>query len=269
VGMMVVLWLVLLTRVVRRSSMDGRLCALMCARMTGRAVAGTGEQRREADRDDRADLSSPPGQLGEAAKPRVPRVIPGMTGPDRVAGVGIRVCPALAPGGRRACRVGRRAGKRRVARVGVVDRPTSRTALQVPAGRRMAVGAAREGVLCCPVRRAEVWRVGAMWGMAREWALGKPVDRAEPGTVGALQRMHGVLAQAAVGAPPTSPFPIHLGGLGAHWRRCRLAGVGGVVRTLAEGCPVRAAGLPGPVVCRWFIIFMHIRQHSRAGVKCS
>ena len=207
--MVVVLWLVLLMRVVRRSSMDGRLCALMCARVSGRAVGGTGEQGREADRDDRADLSSPPGQLGEAAKPRVPRVIPGMTGPYRVAGVGIRVCPALAPDGRRACRIGRRAGRNGVALIGVVGRPISRTAFQVPAGRRMAVGAAREGVLGCPVGRAEVWRGAVTWGMTRERALGGPVDWAEPGTAGAFQRMHGVQAQAAVGAPPTSPFPLH------------------------------------------------------------
>jgi len=271
VGMVVVLWLwlVLLMRVVRRGSMDGRLCALLCADMTGRTVGGTGEQRREADRDDRADLSSPPGQLGEAAKPRVPRGIPGMTGPDRVAGVGIRVCPALAPEGRRACRIGRLAGRSGVALVGVVGRPISRTALQLPAARRMAAGAARDGVLCCPASRAELWRVAVTGEMARERALGGPADRAEPGTVGAFQRMHGVLAQAAVGAPPTSPFPRHEGGLGALWGNCRLAVVGGVVRMLAEDCPIRAAGLPGPVVCRWFVVVMHIRQHSRAGVKGS
>jgi hypothetical protein len=61
--MVVVLWLVLLMRVVRRGSVDGRLCAVLCGGIIGRAVGGAGEQRHEADRDDCTDLSGPPAQL--------------------------------------------------------------------------------------------------------------------------------------------------------------------------------------------------------------
>jgi hypothetical protein len=153
--MVVVLWLVLLMRVVRRGSMDGRPCAVLCAGVTGRAVGAAGEQRHEADRDDRTDLSGPPAQLGKPTKSSVPRGVSGMAGPDRIAGVGIEVCPALAPEGRRGRGIGRLAGQSGVALVGVVGRPIGRTALLGPTGRRTAVGVTREVVLSCPVSRAE------------------------------------------------------------------------------------------------------------------
>src|SRR5215469_18912675 len=112
--MVVALWLVPLMRV-GRGRVHGRLSALLRAGMTGRVVGGAGEQGREADRNDRTNLSGPPRQLGEAAKPSVPRGIPGMAGPDWVAGVGIVVRPALAPDGRRARGIRRRAGRSGVA----------------------------------------------------------------------------------------------------------------------------------------------------------
>src|SRR5262252_2673452 len=197
--MVVALWLVLLMRVVDRGSVDGRLGAVLCAGLIGRAVGGTGEQRHEADRDDRTDLSGPPAQLGETAKPRVPRGVPGMAGPGRVTGVGIEVGPALAPGGRHPCGMGRLArnrvrgmarnpvrgmarnrvsrlvGKDGMALVGVEGRPIVRAALYGAAARLIAAGVVRVSVLC--------------------W----PVSRAGPGRAGEFRCPRGVLARAAAG----------------------------------------------------------------------
>jgi hypothetical protein len=255
---MVVPWLVPFMRVVRRGSVDGWLGALLRPRVTGRAVRCTGEQRGETDRDDRADLSGPPGQLGEAAKPRVPRGIRGMAGPHWVTRAGIVVCPALAPEWHRPRGIRRRAGKSGVWRVGVVRRPVGRTALQVAAGRYLAVGVVRVGVLRCPVSRAEPMGVAGMRGMARIGVLRRPAGRAEGGSAGRFWRLRRVLAQAAVDRA-------RMPGLGIG----RLAGAGGVVLALAGGRPVRVVGLPGPVVCRGFIAVTHIRQHSTARVKGS
>jgi hypothetical protein len=174
VMMVMFMWL---GSVVGRGGVDGRLCG----HLSGRAVGGAGEQGHEADRDDRADFSSPPGQLGEAAKSLVPRVACGMAGPDRVTGVRIVVRPALAPGRYRPCgiwrwvgrlaksgirrrggwriwgtagrEIGRLAGQGGVTLVRVVGRPIGRTALHGAAVRRMAVGAGEAVVLCCPVSR--------------------------------------------------------------------------------------------------------------------
>jgi len=86
-----------------------------------------------------------------------------------------------------------------------------------------------------------------------------PVGRAESGSAGRLRRLRGVVAQAA-----------------ANWARRRGRGIGrgnsrlaGVVMVLAGGCRVRAAGLPRPVVCLWFIAVTHTPQHSTARVKGS
>jgi len=255
---MVVLWLVPLMRVVGRGSVDGWLGALLCRRVTGRAVRRAGEQRRETDRDYGADLSGPPGQLGEAAKPRVPRGRRGMAGPHWVTGAGIVVCPALAPEWHRLRGVRRLAGKNGWGRVGVVRRPVGGTALQVGATRHMAVGVVWVGVLRCPVSWAEPMGVAVMRGMARIGVLRRPAGRAEGGSAGRLWRLWKILAQAAVDRARMPDL-----GIG------RLAGAGGVVLALAGGRPVRVVGLPGPVVCRGFIAVTHIRQHSTARVKGS
>jgi len=255
VVMVVALWLVLFMCVVDRGRVDGRLGAVLCAGLIGRAVGGTGEQRHEAHRDDRTDLSGPPAQLGEAAKPRVPRGVPGMAGPGRVTGVGIEVGPALAPGGRHPCGMGRLArnrvcgmarnrvssmarnrvssvarnrvsglarngisrlvGKDGMALVGVEGRPIVRAALHGAAARLIAAGVVRVSVLC--------------------WLI----SRAGPGRAGEFRCPRGVLAQAAAGP--------------ARGRALRARpGIGrkaGGVLTLAGACPIRAASLPGPVVC--------------------
>jgi len=229
--MVVALWLVLLMRVVDRGSVDGRLAAVLGAGLSGRAVGGTGEQRHEADRDDRTDLSGPPAQLGETAKPRVPRGVPGMAGPGRVTGVGIEVGPALAPGGRHPCGMGRLArnrvrglarngisrlvGKDGMALVGVEGRPIVRAALHGAAARLIAAGVVRVSVLC--------------------W----PVSRAGPGRAGEFRCPRGVLARAAAGPA---------GGRALRARPGIGRKIGGVL-TLAGACPIRAASLPGPVVC--------------------
>ncbi len=180
----------------------------------------TGEQRHETDRYDRADLGGSPGQLGEAAKPRVPRGVGGVAGPDGVTGVGIVVRPAKAPRGRGARGIRRPAGNRRAVLVGVVRQPIGRTALQGSAACRGAVGVARVGILRHPVGRAGPWRTGRFRRLLRE------------------------LVQVVAG-------PVREPGRSTGRGNGRLAGVGGVVR------PLRAAGLPGPVVCRWFIAVTH------------
>jgi len=154
--MVVVLWLVPLMPVVGRGGVDGWLGALLCPGMTGGAVRCAGEQRRETDRYDRTDLSGPPGQLGEAAKPHVPRGIRGMAGPQWVtrAGAGIVVCPSLPPEWRRVRGIGRLAGNRWLGRI--VRRPMDRTALQVAAARYIAVGVVGIVVLRCPAGRARM-----------------------------------------------------------------------------------------------------------------
>jgi hypothetical protein len=231
--MVVVTVLMRLVRMVDRGGVDGRFCG----RLTGRAVGGAGEQRHEADRDDRADLSGPPGQLGETAKSLVPRVVRGMAGPGRVTGVGIVVRPDLAPGRRRprgirrwmgrlaksgirsiggwriwsmAGRgIGRLAGQGGVTPVGVVGRPIGRTALHGAAVRRMAVGVAEAGVLSCPIIR-----VARRPGRGEVWVGGGN-------------------------------------------------GTAGVVLALAGICPVRAAGLPGPAGFRFFIVVTHTNSTAQ------
>jgi hypothetical protein len=214
---MMLVWFSCVVSMVGRGGVDGRLCG----DLTGRVVGGAGEQRHEADRDDRADFGGPPGQLGKAAKSLVPRVVRGMAGPDRVAGVGTVVRPALAPGrhrprgiwrwmGRPTKRgirrisgiwslagrgIGRLAGQGGLTLVGVVGRPIGRTALHGPAIRRMAVGAGEAGVLCCPVSR-----VAATGGMTWIWALRWLTGRAQLGRAGRFQRWRAV--QAAGGATP-------------------------------------------------------------------
>jgi hypothetical protein len=259
VVVVVVLWPVPLMRVRGRGGVDGRLGALLCFRMAGRAVRGTGEQRRESDRDDRTDLSGPPRQLGEAVKPCVPRCICGMAGPQWVTGVGIVACPTLAPEWHRLRGIWKLAGKGGVALVGVVRQPVVRTAFQGAAARCMTVGVVRVGVLRCPASRADPGRVAVTRRMVRIGVLRRPVGQAERGSAERLPRLWGVLPQAAVG--PARP------GLSVGRGSSRLAGTRGVVLALAGGWPVRAAGLPGPVVCQWFIIVTHILQHSTARVK--
>ena len=261
--MVLALWLVLLVRVVDRGGVDGRLGAVLSAGLMGRAVGGTGEQRHEADRDDRTDLSGPPAQLGQTAEPRVPRGVPGMTGPGRVTGVGIEVCPALAPGGRHAC------GIRRLARNRVSGLARNRVS---GLARNRVSGLARNGISLVArngislLARNRVGRLVGNGGMALVGVDGRPigrtalhgaaarliaagvvrvsvlcwlVSRAEPGSAGEFRWPRGVLAQAAAGPPRRRAL------------RAR-PGIGrrvGAVLTLAGACPIRAASLPWPVVC--------------------
>ena len=242
----VVLWLM---RVVGRSSVDGWLSARLCTRVSGCAVRGPGEQGHEADRNDRADLGGPPGQPGEAAKPCVPRGIPGMAGPDRVAGVRIEVCPALAPEWRRACRISR-LGRNRISRLGnnemnrlvgkggvalvkVGGQPIGGAALHGAAVRRMAVGVVGVSILC------------------------GPVSRAEPGSAGEFRRPRAVLTRARAGPARRRALRTHQGN-GRLVRR---------VMTLAVACPVWTAGLPGPVVCWLFVAVTHMRSTAQPLLK--
>ena len=234
---MVVVVLARLVDMMGRGGVDGRFCGRLTGRAVGGGVGGAGEHRHEADRDDRADLSGPPGQLGEAAKSLVPRVVRGMAGPDRVTGVGIVVRPDLAPGRRRprgiwrrmgrlaksgirsiggwrvwsmAGRgIGRLAGQGGVTLVWVVGRPIDGTALHGAAGRRMAVGVGEAGVLCCPIIR-----VARRLGRGEVW-----VGRGD--------------------------------------------GIAGAVLAVAGICPVRAAGLPGPVGFRFFIVVTHTNSTAQ------
>ena len=277
--MVLALWLVLLVRVVDRGGVDGRLGAVLSAGLMGRAVGGTGEQRHEADRDDRTDLSGPPAQLGQTAEPRVPRGVPGMTGPGRVTGVGIEVCPALAPGGRHACGI-RRLARNRVSglarnRVSGLARNRvsglARNGISLLARNRVS-GLARNGISLVArnqvgrLARNRVGRRVGNGGMALGGVDGRPigrtalqgaaarliaagvvrvsllcwlVSRAEPGSAGEFRWPRGVLAQAAAGPPRRRAL------------RAR-PGIGrrvGAVLTLAGACPIRAASLPWPVVC--------------------
>ena len=126
----------------------------------------------------------------------------------------------------------------------------------------MAVGVVQVGVLRRPVSRAEPMEVAITRGMAWIGVLRCPVGRAESGSAGRLWQLCGVLAQAAADRT-------RMPGLGIGRGNAELAGAGWVVLALAGGCPVRAVGLPGPVVCWWFITITHIRQHSTARVKGS
>jgi hypothetical protein len=234
--MVVVLWLVPLVRLVGRGSVGGRLGVQLCVRSTRRAVGCAGEQRHETDHDDRTDLSGSPGQLGEAVKPRVPRGIRGVAGPDRVTGVGIVACPALRPEWRRSPGIRRPVSRGGVALVWVICQPISGTALQLAAMHRVAVG----------VVRVEI--------------RGRPAGRAEPGSTRRFRRACAVQAEAAAG-------PVRRPGLGIGRVKSRLAGVGGEVLWLVADCPVRAAGLPGPGVCWRFIVVWHVRQDSTGSVK--
>ena len=218
--------------------MGGRLGVQLCVRGTGRAVGCAGEQRHETDHDDRADLSGSPGQLGEAVKPRVPRGIRGVAGPDRVTGVGIVACPALRPERRRSLGIRRPVSRGGVALVGVICQPISGTALQLAAMHRVAVG----------VVRVEI--------------RGRPAGRVEPGSTGRFRRPCAVQAEAEAAAGP-----VRRPGLGIGREKSGLAGVGGEVLWLVAGCPVRAAGLPGPGVCWRFIVVWHVRQDSTGSVK--
>ena len=234
--MVVVFWLVPLVRVVDRGSVDGRLGVRLCVRGTGRAVGCAGEQCHETDHDDRADLGGSPSQPGKPAKPRVPRGIRGVAGPDRVTGVGIVVCPALAPQWPRSRGIRRPSRNGGVALVGVVHQPIVGTALQWAAVHRMTVG----------VVRVEI--------------SARPAGRVEPGGNRRFRWPSEILVEAAAG-------PVRRPGLGIGRGKGRWAGVGGEVLGLAAGCPVRAGGLPGPAVCWRFIAVSHVRQDSTGSVK--
>jgi len=244
---------------------------VLSAGLMSRAVGGTGEQRHEADRDDRTDLSGPPAQLGQTAEPRVPRGVPGMTGPGRVTGVGIEVCPALAPGGRHACGI-RRLARNRVSglarngislvarnRVGRLARDrvsglarngislVARNGISLLARNRVGRlvgngGMALVGVDGRPISRTALQGAAARLiaaGVVRVSVLCWLVSRAEPGSAGEFRWPRGVLAQAAAGPPRRRAL------------RAR-PGIGrrvGAVLTLAGACPIRAASLPWPVVC--------------------
>ena len=203
--MVVVLWLVLFRCGVGRArcgvgrgSVAGRLDAVLRADMLGRAVGGAGEQGHEADRHDRADLSGPPGQLGEAAKARVPRGRCRMPGPARVTGVGVVVCPALAPEWLRVPGVGGLTGNGGLAPERVMSHPAGRTIVQGSFVRRLAAGVVRVGGLCCPVSRTEPERVAVTREVARIRVLCGPAGRAEPGA-GRFRRWYRVLAQPEAG----------------------------------------------------------------------
>ena len=111
--------------------------------------------------------------------------------------------------------VSRLVGNGGMALVGVDGRPIGRTALHGAAARLIAAGVVRVSVLC--------------------WLI----SRAGPGRAGEFRCPRGVLAQAAAGP--------------ARGRALRARpGIGrkaGGVLTLAGACPIRAASLPGPVVC--------------------
>ena len=285
--MVVALWLVLFMCVVDRGRVDGRLGAVLCAGLIGRAVGGTGEQRHEADRDDRTDLSGPPAQLGQTAEPRVPRGVPGMTGPGRVTGVGIEVCPALAPGGRHACGI-RRLARNRVsglARNGISllarNRVSglARNGISLVARNRVGrlardrvSGLARNGISLVArngislLARNRVGRLVGNGGMALVGVDGRPIGRTALHGAAARLIAAGVVrvsvlcwlvSRAEPGSAGEFRWPrgvLAQAAAGPPRRRALRArpGIGrrvGAVLTLAGACPIRAASLPWPVVC--------------------